>query len=245
MKSAWAIARRELLSTFCSPVAYVVAFVFLLVSGYTFWMLLSALNNPRALVNGAAMQLFFGGTLFFWLNVIVITAALTMRLFAEEAKSGTLELLLTAPVTDGEVVLGKFLGAFLFYLMLWLPTLVYPAALGFVSSPDWGPVACGYLGVVLLGALFLSIGLFASSLTKNQIIAAVLAFTACVALFSLSFLDFFVPLSGWKPVFNYVNMIGHFDDFGKGVVDTRVLAYYGTLTGFFLFLAWKRLQYAK
>lgn len=245
MKTIWILARRELLSYFCSPVAYVLLFVFLLVNGYTFWILLSALNDPRAQLNGAVMQIFFGGTFFFWLTVILIAAALSMRLFAEENRNGTLELLMTAPVRDTEVVLGKFCGAFIFYAILWIPTLIYPVLLSFYGQPDWGPIACGYLGCLLLGAVFLSIGLWTSTLTQNQIIAAVLSFALSLILFSLSFLEFFIPIPEWRPVFNYVNLIGHFDDFGKGVLDTRVFIYYGSLIVFFLYLTLKAVESRK
>lgn len=245
MKTVWILAKRELLSYFCSPVAYVLLFVFLLVNGYTFWILVSALNDPRTTVNGAVMQLFFGGTFFFWFDVILICTVLAMRLFAEENKNGTLEVLMTAPVRDTEVVFGKFLGAFLFYALLWLPTVIYPALLFRYAAPDWGPIASGYLGVLLLGALLLSIGLFTSSLSKNQIVAAVIAFTVSFLLFSLSFLEFFIPAPEWKGAFGYVNMITQFDDFGKGVIDTRTLVYYLSLTLFFLYLTLKAVESRK
>lgn len=245
MRTAWVIARRELISYLCSPIAAVLLVVFLLVNGYTFWILLSALNDPRSQVNGAVMQLFFGGTLFFWFLVMLMSGALTMRLFAEEKKQGTYELLMTAPVRDGEVVFGKFLGAFLFYALLWIPTLVYPLLLSRYAALDWGPIACGYLGSLVVGALFLAIGQFASALTKNQIISAVVAFTICLLLFSLSFLEFFLPLPQWRGVFGVLNLVAHLDDFGKGVIDTRILVFYSTLILFFLYLTLKGIESRK
>lgn len=239
MRTIAVLAKKELFSLFTLPATYILIFAFLLLNGYTFWILLSALNDPNVHVESSVMQLFFGGTLFFWFSVLLIVSVVTMRLFSEEKKNGTLELLLTAPVRNAEVVLGKFLGAFLFYVLLWIPTLVYPMLIERVASLDWGPVLTGYSGVLLLGFLLNSIGIFASSVTENQVIAAVISFFIAVLLFSFSFFEFFIPVPEWQKAFAYVNMLAHFDDMGKGIIDSRIWAYYGSLSLFFLVLTVK------
>src|SRR5690606_27209222 len=146
-------------SLFFSPLPSGLATLFLLVNGFVFWLILSFLNDPRAPI-GAPLALFFGGTAFFWIVLLFLTPILTMRSIAEERRSGSLESLLTAPVTAGQVVVGKFLGALAAYLFLWLPTLVYAVIVAVYGSLDWGPVAAGYVGVLGIGALFLAVGIF-------------------------------------------------------------------------------------
>ncbi len=243
MRAFWVLFKKELMSLFLMPVAYVLGFVFLLVQGYTFWILVAALNNPGVQVEQSVMQLFFGGTFFFWILVILLASVITMRLFAEEKKSGTFDLLMSAPVRLIELVLAKYLAPLFFYGMLWLPTLCFVLVLDHSVSLDWGPVVTGYLGVFLLGALFHAVGLFASSLTQNQIISAVLCFGLCLLLFSLSFLEFFVIKPEWSAFFNSVNMMGHMDDFGKGILDSQIITYYLSLTALFLFFSLKVLKF--
>ena len=173
MKAILATFSREFRAYFFSPIAYIVAALLLLVNGGVFWLIVSFLNDPRSQI-GAPLELFFGQTIFFWLILLFIAPVLTMRLLSEERRSGTIEVLMTAPVTEGQVVTGKYLAALLFYIFLWLATVTYPLLLSYYSEVDWGPVASGYLGVVGIGALFLSVGIFASALTRSQLVAAVL-----------------------------------------------------------------------
>jgi ABC-2 type transport system permease protein len=168
-----------------------------------------------------------------------------MRQWSEEQRSGTLEVLLTAPVTEFQVVLGKFLGSFLFYLFLWAPTLVYVVILSRHSRLDWGPVAAGYLGVVLLGAMFLSMGLLTSALVRNQIVAAVFAFALLVVVFSFGLVEGLVTDPVLKAVLSHMNLWDHMDDFSRGLVDTRRVVYQLSVTGLFLFLATKALEAGK
>ena len=244
MKGVAATLTRELRSYFFSPLAYIVAALFLAVNGGVFWIIVSYLNDPRAPA-GAPLELFFGQTIFFWVVVIVITLALTMRLLSEERRSGTIEMLMTAPVSEGQVVTGKFLASFLFYTFLWLPTLVYPALLAYHSEVDWGPVASGYLGVLGIGALFLSVGVFASSLTRSQLIAAILTFALLIPLFTFGILENLVNDPVLKDTFAYLNLWQHMDEFAKGVVDTRHLLYYLSAVVLFLFLAARSLEARK
>jgi ABC-2 type transport system permease protein len=135
-----ATLRRELQVYFLSPLAYVVLTVFLLVNGFVFWLIVSFLSDPRASL-GAPLELFFGQTFFFWLVLLFVTPVLTMRLLSEERRSGAIEVLMTAPVTEAQVILGKYLAALAFYTFLWLPTLVYALIIDRYGDVDWGPVA--------------------------------------------------------------------------------------------------------
>ena len=241
MRGLAATFGRELRAYFFSPLAYVVLTFFLLVNGYVFWLILSFLNDPRARA-GAPLELFFGQTIFFWLVLLFVAPVLTMRLLSEERRSGTIEMLMTAPVTETEVVLGKYLAALAYYAFLWLPTLAYVWVVAHYGAVDPGPVASGYLGVLGIGALFLAVGLFASSLAKNQIVAAMVTFALLVVLFTFGLLENLVAGERAREVFAYLNLWQHMDELSKGIVDTRRLVYYLSLTGFFLFLTGRALE---
>ncbi len=224
MGNIWAIAQRELRSYFVSPVAYVVMALFLLISGFLFSLILGVSNE-------ASMRPLFGN---FAVIFLFIVPALTMRLLAEEQRTGTLELMLTAPVRDYELVLGKFLGVFLLLLIMLAITLVYPAMLLLAGNPDRGPIAAGYLGVILQGAAFLSIGLLASSLTQNQIIAALLAFVILLLLWLADALGNFTQ-GRIGDLFRFLSITRHYDEFPRGVIDTRDVVYFITVTAAALF----------
>jgi ABC-2 type transport system permease protein len=190
------------------------------------------------------MQYFFGGTILFWIAVLGVTAAATMRLIAEERRSGTLEPLLTAPVTSTEVVLGKYLASLGFFVALWVPTLVYVAILrGYADArPEWGPIVSGYLGTFLEGGAFLAVGLLASAMTRNQLVAFILAFVFAWAIMLVGVLESMVASDWLKATFKYVHLFRQMDDFGRGIVDTRHLAFLLSLTGFSLFATVKVLD---
>jgi len=245
MRKVLAIVRRELIAYFSSPLAYMVLTAFLLMQGYIFYLIVSFLNQPGTQAM-TPLRLFFGGTIFFWLFLLFVVPVITMRLIAEERRSGTIEPLLTAPLTEGQVIAGKFLAALGFYVMLWLPTFVYVLILKSHSSIDLGPVAAGYLGIFLLGILFLGVGTFASTLTDNQLIAAILAFAAMVALFSVGLLEQLVVSSSFfKSALSYMNLWTQMDDFAKGIVDTRHVVYQLSVGLLFLYLATRSLELKK
>lgn len=235
---------RELRAYFFSPVAYVVLTLLLLVNGFVFWLIISFLSDPRAQI-GAPLELFFGQTLFFWLVLLFVGPVLTMRLISEERRSGTIEVLMTAPINEEQVILGKFLAALCFYVFLWLPTLVYALVVAYHGEVDWGPVASGYLGIFGVGSLFLSVGTFASTLSRNQLIAAILTFALLIPLFAFGLVEQLVTSDALKEALRYVNLWSHMEDFSKGIVDTRRLAYYLSATVFFLFLAARGLEARK
>ena len=241
MRAVWATFLRELKAYFFSPLAYVVLFFFLMVNGFIFAAIISFLNDPRA-PGGPPLNVFFGGTVFFWLVLLFAGPVLTMRLISEELKSGSIEVLMTAPVTEGQVVAGKYLAALAFYLFLWLPTLAYAGIISYFEQVDWGPVAAGYLGILGIGALFLAVGTFASAMSKNQLVAAIIAFALLIVLFSFGLFENLFSNETAKKVFGYLNLWDHMDELAKGIVDSRRLVYYVSATLFFLFLTSRALE---
>ena len=234
MKKLLAIVGREWRAYFLSPLAYVILAAFLLMNGFIFTAIVNFLNSPTA-PKGQALPLLFTNT-YFWIFNLFVVPIIAMRLFAEERKAGTLEVLLTSPVSEGTVVFGKFLGALGFFLTLWLPTLAYVAILRAQTPIDLGPVGAAYLAVALIGGYFLSVGIFASTLTKNQIVAAIFTFAMLIPIFSGGLLESMVNDPAKRDVFAYLNLWDHMEEFAKGVVDTRRIVYYLSATAFFLFL---------
>jgi ABC-2 type transport system permease protein len=235
MRKALSIARRELRSYFDSPVAYIVLVTFLLVAG---WMYFSTLF----LAARADMRSFFAPSIFSPSMLLVILApAITMRLIAEERKTGTIELLTTMPVRDGEVIAGKFLAALGLIAAALALTLVYPVTVASLGPLDWGPVLSGYLGLLLFSAALLSVGILCSTLTDNQIIAFIVSFILCAALYYVYWLQFFVP-GFLAPVFDLISVASHLDNLARGVIDTRDVLFYLSLTAAGLLLAVRSLE---
>lgn len=246
MKALLATYLRELKGFFYSPLGWVVAAMVLLVNGFVFWLLLAFLNDPRSSGSLAPLQLFFGGTFLFWLVLLFVAPVLTMKLIAEERRQGTIEMLMTAPVTEGQVVLGKYFAALTFYCFIWAPTIVYPLILERYSEVDWGPVASGYLGVFLIGALFLAVGTFASAWARSQIVAAVIAFALLAGLFALALVESLVQPGSWAAeVLGYGNLWQHMDEFSRGIIDSRRIVFLLTTSGLFVFLAARVLESKK
>ncbi len=244
MRALAAIIRRELIATYSSPLAWIVMAAFLLLQGALFALIIGYLSQPGQ-SSMSILEAFFGGTIFFWF-FLVVAPLITMRLIAEERRSGTIEGLLTAPVTEAQVILGKFAASLTFYLSLWLPTVIYVLMVKSRASVDWGAVASSYLGVVLFGAIFISLGLLASTLTRNQIIAAVIAFAGLILLFGLPLLrGLTVSSSLLVTIIDHADLWQQMADFSKGIVDTRHLVYGLSLTALFLFLSTKSLEFGK
>jgi ABC-2 type transport system permease protein len=243
------IAKRELLSFAVTPIVWVVATLFLLVEGYSFWLYVELLNGRRT-PHGAVLQYFFGGTFLYWLFLLFIAAVLTMRLLAEERRQGTLEPLLTAPVDEWEVIVGKYAGALALWALLWAPTLFFVIVLRAYAPPgsplDWGPIAAGYLGTMLVGASALAVGTLASSLTRNQIVAATVGFVALAMLLLVGALgDALVRGGAASPIFRHMNLFRHMEDFGRGIVDTRHVVYHLSIAALCLFAATRALGATK
>ena len=233
MRVALAIAWKEIVAYYTSPMAYIVALMFLALSGFFF---VNSIDGPAPEASIAGVLDPIVVFMMWWLPPI-----LTMRLLAEEQKMGTIELLLTAPVNDWEVVIGKYLSSLVFFLGTLACTSYYVLMLHWFGEPDWGPVGSAYLGTILYGAAALSVGLLASSLTSNQIVAAVVGVGL---LLLLTFIDFAADQvgGGLSTFLSEVGLRSHFDDFSVGVIDTGNLVYYLALTAAFLFLTVRSLE---
>ncbi len=218
MKNVWAVSQRELRSYFLSPLAYVVIALFLALSGYLFALILA--NGRQASLQGLVQNV---SVLY-----LFIVPAISMRLLAEEQRSGTIELLLTNPVQEWEIVTGKFLASVLLVVVMLALTLLYPLFLYIFGSPDTGPIITGYLGILLQAAAFLSVGLWASSLTSNQVVAAIIAFALLLILWLSDNLGQF--LGGTVgAIVSYTSVINHFQSFPQGVIQSNDVIYYVTL----------------
>jgi len=239
----FAIARREWLSYFYSPLGYIVLAAFWFVNGYIFWSILGFFSQPGAR-SMQPLATIFNNT-FFWIFLLFFIPVITMRLLSEERKSGSIETLLTSPVTATTIVLGKFAAALAFYAVLWFPVVAYAAILNKLMTIDLRIVLSSLLAVMLLGAYFLAIGTFASSLSKNQIVAAILAFVMIIVVFSAGLVGSLANAPALKEAFSYVTIWDHMDDFTRGVVDTRRIVYYLTSTALFLYLAQATLEAKK
>lgn len=228
--------RKELTTYFLSPIAYIVMIFFLVVMGVIFSLLVSVLAEGPAGVT--IMNLLFGSP-FYWMTMLVLAPVLTMRLFAEEKKSGTIETLMTAPVSDTAVVLSKFAGAVSFYVFMWLPTAFYVFILHHFSAemapPDLGPMAGGYLGALLIGMFYLSIGLCCSALTSNQIVAAIITFAVMIVLFLTGLLDYVAHGAWVQAVSAHLSSYSHMLEFSRGSIDSRPVVYYLSGTALMLF----------
>ena len=233
MKNVWTITWRELKTYFVSPIAYVVSALFLVAMGYLFALILVSSRE-------ASLRALFSNMVFV---LLIMAPALTMKSLAEEQRMGTIELLLTSPVHDWQVVLGKFLGSFiLFVVMLLAPTLYYVLILQMFGPPDYGPLLTGYLGFVLVGAAYLAIGVFGSSLTQNQVIAF---FVGMVILLLMWIADAAGSVFGpgvLSDALTYIALPHHFNDAFQGVVDTTNIVYALSVVVIFLFLATQVLQ---
>jgi len=246
MTSVNAILAKELRSYFVSPVVYVVGAVFLLIFGVMSYLAVvnAGTQAVRMMqIQGAAAQLNLNDLVFrptFYSTAIVILLVLpilTMRLFAEERKLRTFELLMTSPIRLNEVVIGKFLGVCLIFLGMLALTGIVPLILSGYSSFDWRPVLTGYLGLALMGALFLATGLFASALTENQIVAAFLSFGLLILVWLLGALGSVLGDNPMGNTISYLSFIEHYDRLVRGLVDTKDLIYYLSGTVLMLFLA--------
>ncbi len=227
------LIKKELASYFNSPVAYICITVFLVTTNWLFFRFFFVENQ-------AEMRYFFG--VLPWIYLFFVPA-LTMRLWAEEKRAGTFEVLLTLPVKDYELVLGKFGASFLFLSLVLGLTFTIPATVAYLGNPDWGPIIGGYLGLLLVGGVYLSIGSFASSLTKNQIIAFILGvvFPFILLMLGDNLFLFSLPAS-LVPLFKYLGLGSHFESITKGVIDSRDIVYYCSLIFFFLYINIRSLE---
>src|ERR1700752_974505 len=248
MRKFMVLLGREVRSYFYSPIAYIVLVFFLLVTGVDFYFQVSFMNQRQ--LQYTVQEAFFN-SVFFWFAFVLIFPLIAMRLFAEEFKLGTIEPLMTAPVRDWQVVLAKFGGALVFYIILWLPTLLYFGFFEKITSQSaaaapgayWG----SYLMLLLLGMFYLSVGCLASVLTKNQIIAAIISFCAITLLFFLGLIQFILldVSSAMRDLLGYFSALEHMGTFSRGIIDTRPIILYLSMTILVLALTYQAFQSRK
>ncbi len=249
MRNIWTICRRELYSYFVSPIAWVLLAIFSVLSGF-FTYIISASFVRAALesqMSGQAMPMNVNEQVIapLFSNIAVVGLFLipliSMRLFAEEKRQGTIELLVTSPVHDLEIVIGKWLSAVLMYGALLVVLLLDYSFLFIYGNPDWKPVATGFLGILLQGACLLALGTFISTLTKNQIVAGAVGFALALVLWILNWTTSFGN-SDTVQVLNYLSIVSHMDSFTRGVIDTKDLIYYLSMIFLGLFLTSRSLE---
>ena len=249
MRNIWIICQRELRSYFVSPIAYVLLVMFALIFGWFFWNMLGAFvfYSMASQMRGEMMPMNINEQIIRGLlanmNVVGLffIPVITMRLFAEEKRNGTIELLVTSPIDDLEMIVGKWLAAVGLYAGMLLLTGLNVVFIFKYGNPDWKPLAVGYLGLLLQAAALLAIGTFISSLTKNQIIAGAASFGVCLLIFVLGWAGGY-ETSTWAHVLSYMSVTTHMESFTKGVLDTKDALYYLTVIFLGLFLTARSLE---
>jgi gliding motility-associated transport system permease protein len=230
MKNIWTILKREFRAYFNMPIAYIFITFFLVILNTMFMV-------RFFLINEASMRSYFGMLPLFFLFFV---PAVTMRLWSEERKVGTYEILFTLPMKTSQVVLGKFLAGYAFLTITILLTCTIPITIAVLSKPDWGPIIGAYMGAILLGGVYLSVGAFASSITENQIVAFIIGVSLSFILLIIGFPNINMFISSISPAlagfFSYVGVTTHFDNLSKGILDSRDIIYYISMMFFFLLL---------
>jgi ABC-2 type transport system permease protein len=246
----WPVFKKEMRLYFTSPVAWVVMTIFLFIAGYFFYSIfafytmasMQSAMNPQMgrdlnVTDSVLRPLFSNMSVI----LLLLMPLMTMRLFAEERRSGTIELLLTYPVRDGAVLLAKYLAALALYALMIALTLLYPGIVVYFTRLEWGPLLTGYLGLLLMGATFLAVGIFASSLTENQIVASITTFGILLFLWVVGWSAEYVG-GPWGRVLSHLSLLDHFDAFARGVLDTKDVIYYVDVTVVALFLTLRSLE---
>jgi ABC-2 type transport system permease protein len=234
MHQVLTLAKKEFRSYFDSPIAYVVITLFLLIAGWQFSTSLFLNNTPD-------LRNIFGIVRFI---LLFFVPALSMRLISEEKRLGTIELLMTLPIKDWQLVLGKFLSAYMLIIVTIFLTLIHYITISILGEPDFGATFAGYLGLVLIVGVYLSIGIFTSSLSQNQIVAFILSFGIVFVFFMLDKIIFFFP-GFLANILEYLSIDYHFNNIARGVIDSRDLIYYLSVIIFFLFLTVQTLESRK
>lgn len=249
MRNVWIVCQKELRSYFASPVAYLLLLMFALIFGFFFWnalgsfvvygmeMQMSGQNFPMS-INEEIIRPLLSNVSVIGLFFIPL---ITMRLFAEEKRTGTIELLATSPVRDIEIIVGKWLAAMGLYACMLLFTAINFAFLFRYGNPDWKPLAIGYLGLLLQAGGMLALGEFISTLTRNQIIAGAATFGACLLLWVSGWVSGY-DTSTWATVLSYLSIVTHFESFGKGVIESKDAVYYLTFIFLGLFFTARSLE---
>ena len=240
MRNVLAVCTKELYTYFVSPIAYFVCFVFTAILGFLFSILLISTSGQQAGTGTQVMGILFGNMAII---LLFFTPVLTMKLFAEERKSGTIELLLTSPITDGQVVLGKFLASWTLLLIMLALTLFFPLLAQRFGPLDGGTLLSGYFGVILIGSSFLALGLLMSSMCKNQLVAALTSFGILITLWVIGSLSSQYGAIG--EFLSYLSLLEHYGDFAQGVILLKDVTYHVSFTGACLFATFKSIESSK
>ena len=245
VRNILAIAGKEMRSYFASPIAYIIIGLFALLFGWFFYVYLHVFveqSQRMSMMGGGNVnvneQMIRGVLQNAAVIILFVMPMITMRTYSEEKRSGTIELLLTSPLTDFEIIVGKFLGAMGLFCAMLIVTMIDVAILFRLGNPEWRPIAAGYLGLLLMGGCFISVGLLISSLTKNQIVAGFMTFAVFLMLWVINWLADSSGPTG-QAILSFLSITDHFDDFTKGIIDTKHLAYYLSFITFGLFLTAK------
>jgi len=245
VRNILAIAGKEMRSYFASPIAYIIIGLFALLFGWFFYVYLHVFveqSQRMSMMGGGNVnvneQMIRGVLQNAAVIILFVMPMITMRTYSEEKRSGTIELLLTSPLTDFEIIVGKFLGAMGLFCAMLVVTMIDVAILFRLGNPEWRPIAAGYLGLLLMGGCFISVGLLISSLTKNQIVAGFMTFAVFLMLWVINWLADSSGPTG-QAILSFLSITDHFDDFTKGIIDTKHLAYYVSFITFGLFLTAK------
>ncbi len=254
MRNVLAVFNKEMRSYFHSPIAYVVIGIFLLISGYFYYGLLAQFLefSMRSMIQAQYYRQappimnvndYVVRPLFLNLSIIAlfVMPAITMRLYSEEKKLGTIELLMTSPITIMQTILGKFLAALALFVVMIAPTLIYWGILEKYGAPEWGPIISGFVGLILFGATFVSFGLLLSAFTENQIIAAVSTFGLFLLLWVIDWLASYSE-GLVSSILSYISLTRHFNDFAKGVIDSQHVVFYLSLVCLGLFLTYRTVE---
>ncbi len=232
------IYRREMLSLWVAPLAWVLLTVFLVLQGWSYFLVVRHLATaPEIGVDTGPVQAYFGQSIFLIVSLLLLCPALTMRVFAEEKRSGTLESLLTAPVTPADVVLGKYLAVLTTYVLMWMPTVLYVVILRGTGSIDWGVVASSYLGVVGVGAGYLALGVLMSTLTRSQLVAFLLTTMLQFGLFIFGIGEYIFDPGPLLDACAHVSVFTQMEELSKGIIDLRRMVFDATLVVVPLFVA--------
>ncbi len=239
MRAFWPIYKRELFAFFVTPLAWVLICVFLLVQGMHFYLLVDHFSTQLDVASDQTpVQAFFGNTVLLYLILFLLVPPMTMRLFAEERRSGTIEVLMTAPVSAASVVLAKYAAVMTTYVAMWVPTLLYLVILGRTGDIDWHAAGASYLGVFLVGGSYLAVGLLMSAVTESQFLALVLTALVVLSLFILGVGEFVTPMDTvLHDVCAHVSVWSQMNDFSSGIVDSRRVVFDVTLVALPLFVA--------
>lgn len=250
MKNIITITSKELKSYFISPIAYVITTVFLILIGYMFFSRVSAyslecfklMNYSKAVeAKNVNIEVFMRNFQTMTTIIMFMIPIITMRVFAEEKKNKTMELLMTSPVSVSEIVIGKFLASFIMFIVMCSLTIYMPLFVSVYSNLDWGPIFTGYLGILLIGGVFISIGIFTSALTENQVVAALISFGIILIFFAIEWLaSFSEGITAY--VLRYLSLISHLLNFLRGSIVSQNVIYYLSFTALMLFMTFRVIE---